>query len=722
MKKWGKILSVLVVLLIAGLAAGIAILKSIDFNEYRGLIAQMAKEQTGRDLTISGSLNLELSLNPAVAVEGVTFANASWGTRKEMASLKRLAAEVELLPLLSGDIRIKRVVLEGLDLLLETDAKGRANWEISAAQQPSGPSAQAPSKPSASGPLPVVQWVRIKDLNVTYRDGRTGEKTSLRLDHLDLRADTVAAPMTIAVGGAINDLAFRADGRLGPIKSLIEGGAPYPVTMTMFVPGLSLDIEGVIAEPRQARGLDFKVSADAGDIAAVAKAVGLSLPKIPPIRVAGRLKDWKGGYSFDNLVVSADGVDIRGRVAVKLAGVARPSVEADLTVSAIDLDALLPKQESSAVAKAGGGQGENGKKTATRVFPADPLPLDALKAADARIRLAVKRLVSNGIVVDDIDLSLVLGGGKLDVKSLKAVINGGTVNASFLIDGSRAPAAMNINLDVRNTDYGVLLRQLKLTDIATGKVDIKLNAKGRGTSVRAIMAGLNGRTRIVSEGGKIDSGLLNIVSSDISAALPFIKSKGDKVIRCAVLDFDIRNGLATGKTLVFETGGMSMIATGGINLRDETLNLRVDPRAKKVSLLKLAMLPLNIGGTLAEPSVLPDLGGAMVGTVTGAISTAKDIATGGLSAVGSLIGVGGDKGGGAQSNLDDTDYCKLALAGQSVVRAKPKSKPQARTSPSSPPATSKDQPSAGSTADMLDRKLESVGKSIGGTLKGLFGK
>ena len=77
MKKCRKIFSVLVVLLIAGLAAGIAILKSIDFNEYRGLIAQMAKEQTGRDLTISGSLNLELSLNPAVAVEGVTFANAS---------------------------------------------------------------------------------------------------------------------------------------------------------------------------------------------------------------------------------------------------------------------------------------------------------------------------------------------------------------------------------------------------------------------------------------------------------------------------------------------------------------------------------------------------------------------------------------------------------------------------------------------------------------------
>ncbi|MBT3306605.1 MAG: AsmA family protein, partial [Alphaproteobacteria bacterium] len=116
MSKGIKILSILVILAVGGVVAGVAILKSLDFNEYRGLIAEQVKAATGRDLTISGPLNLEISLSPAVAVEGVTFANASWGTAKEMANLKRLAAEVELLPLLSGDIRIKRVVLEGLDL------------------------------------------------------------------------------------------------------------------------------------------------------------------------------------------------------------------------------------------------------------------------------------------------------------------------------------------------------------------------------------------------------------------------------------------------------------------------------------------------------------------------------------------------------------------------------------------------------------------------------
>ena len=56
-----------------------------------------------------------------------------------------------------------------------------------------------------------------------------------------------------------------------------------------------------------------------------------------------------------------------------------------------------------------------------------------------------------------------------------------------------------------------------------------------------------------------------------------------------------------------------MIGHGGVNLKDETIDINIDPRAKKVSLLKLAMVPVNIGGTLAKPTVIPDLGGAAIG-------------------------------------------------------------------------------------------------------------
>ena len=113
MNKWIKIGGGVVVVLIGVIVAGVAILGSMDFNQYKGLVAEQAKKATGRDLTIAGDLNLEISLNPAIAVDGVTFSNAEWGSKPEMAKVDRFAAEVSLIPLLSGQIVINRLLVEG---------------------------------------------------------------------------------------------------------------------------------------------------------------------------------------------------------------------------------------------------------------------------------------------------------------------------------------------------------------------------------------------------------------------------------------------------------------------------------------------------------------------------------------------------------------------------------------------------------------------------------
>ena len=110
--------------------------------------------------------------------------------------------------------------------------------------------------------------------------------------------------------------------------------------------------------------------------------------------------------------------------------------------------------------------------------------------------------------------------------------------------------------------------------------------------------------------------------------------------------------------------------------------------------------------------------------VTGAVSTAKDIVTdiasGGLSAIGKLVGIGGDK---SATRIDDTDYCEMALAGRPVVRAKAKPQPQPASSlsPAPPPATQGQETPSASTLDKVDKTLDGIGKSIGGVLKGLFG-
>ena len=724
MKYWRKILSGVVVLAAAGVVTGIVIIESLDFNEYRGLIAEQVKSATGRDLTISGELNLALSLSPSVVVEGVTFANAPWGSRKEMVKLKRLAAEVELLPLLTGDVRIKRLVLVGLDLWAETDAKGRGNWELG----PTGLTARRKAETKSSGPgtLPVVNRVRIENLNLTYHDGRSGKKTTLRIANMDFRSDGLDAPMNISLTGDLNGLAVKLSGRFGSLEALMKGGAPYPVAFDLTVPGVSLKVHGAIAEPRKARGLDLKLSVDAQDLGPLAKAAGLTLPKIQAFKVTAGVSDPRGGYRLDGLKAEIGGSDLEGWASVTLAGVARPAVSAELTSKLIDLDALLPPGPA-------GKAPTKGKEE--RMFAADPLPTGGLKAADARVKVNIGRLVTGGIAVNDVELALVLGAGRLDVKPLKATIGGGKINGNLVVDGSGAVPAITVNLEARQIDYGAVLEQLQLTGIASGKVDADLNLKGRGSSVRAIMAGLDGRARIVTRGGKVESGLLNVLSADVLSALPFVDSKGDKDIRCAIVDFDIRKGQASAKALVFETGGLGMIGRGGVNLKDETIDINIDPRAKKISLLKLTMVPVNVGGTLANPTVIPDLGGAAIGVVAGAVSTATDIAKGavstatdiakgGVSALGKLVGLGGNKEpGGASGNVDDTDYCKLALAGRALVRAKAKQSPPASSSASQPPPRSPPKPTlGGSTADKLDRKLDEIGKGLGGALKGLLGK
>ena len=110
----GKILiiaGIAVVVLVAGAAV---VLMSMDFNQFKPQIAAEVKKATGRDMTIAGDLRLNLlTLNPGLAVDGVRFANAPWGSRPDMAVIKRFEVKVSIMPLLSGTLTSTIVALFG---------------------------------------------------------------------------------------------------------------------------------------------------------------------------------------------------------------------------------------------------------------------------------------------------------------------------------------------------------------------------------------------------------------------------------------------------------------------------------------------------------------------------------------------------------------------------------------------------------------------------------
>lgn len=692
MKRLVKILAAIGVLVIALVIAGVAVLKSMDFNEYRTLIAEQVKSATGRDLVIKGDLDLQISLSPSVAVEGVTFANAEWGSSPEMMSLENFAAEVELMPLLSGDVQVKRIVLQGVNVLLETNSAGEPNWEFAAAD------GAADTEAPASGggtKVPVVHSVQVRDVTLTYKDGVTGVSHDVALAMLELTSDGATSPMNLLLETVYNKEAFKIAGTLGSIDAL-SGNKVFPLKLDISALGAKIGLDGTVNEPRSAKGLNLGFSVASDDIAALA-ARGMALAGIDggaplpakPFSVTGALRDGENAWAVDGLALKIGGSDITGNLGVALGGT-RPNINADLSSTLFDLaDVTVDDQGAATTTTAEASTTSDDG----RVFPNDPLVLDGLKSVDAEITFKGATVNAKGITFGDVGVDLALKNGRLVVSPFGLTFGDGRIGGDLTLDGSSSPAKLSMAVDGKQIDYGKVLKEMAGEETLRGKLDMKVQVRGSGASVRSLMAGLDGKLRVQSENGYIDSGALAFVTGPLMA---LFEGEDAKTLRCAVVDFDIVKGQATSKAIVVETGGLSIVGEGVIDLAEEKPALHFDPRAKNASFASAAEIGIVVGGTLKEPSIGPDVGDVAME----AASLAAGIATGGLSTV---IGMAVDT---AVSGIDDTDYCALALAGKPL-------KPDVQASSSSSTTTESSAPD--------EPAAQESGSGIGGVIEGLFG-
>ena len=127
MRLFLKILGGFTVLLIIIL---VVFISTFDVNKYKPEVVSLVQEKTGRNFDITGELKLGYSLIPTVVVNGISFGNAKWGSQPDMAKIGHFEAQISLLPLLHGNISVKRVVLADTDIFLETNKQGTGNWQL----------------------------------------------------------------------------------------------------------------------------------------------------------------------------------------------------------------------------------------------------------------------------------------------------------------------------------------------------------------------------------------------------------------------------------------------------------------------------------------------------------------------------------------------------------------------------------------------------------------
>ncbi len=331
------------VFVVALISAAYFILSSYDFNDLKPQIAQAAKEATGRELTLGGEIGLKIGLSPSLSVENVGFQNASWGSRPELAKIKRFEVQVALVPMLSGNISVKKLVLIEPDILIETDKSGKSNLVFEPAKKPE----TTPKEPSAKGPtkLPAMsfQQVRLERANLTYRDGATGKSTVVKLQSLVADAPSMSGPVKISTKGSYNEKAFDVSGTLGPILGIMDTSKPWPIKLEAKAGGATVTVEGQITDLQNLKALSLVLNAQGTSIVELAKLGELKdVPEVGPFKAMVKLTGSKEKPSLEALDLDLGTEDL---AKVKLTGsfkdpIARKGLDLTFFVKGKELGSL----------------------------------------------------------------------------------------------------------------------------------------------------------------------------------------------------------------------------------------------------------------------------------------------------------------------------------------------------------------------------------------------
>lgn len=521
--------------------------------------------------------------------------------------------------------------------------------------------------------------MHIENANISYKDGVTGQQTVLVIDEITAESDGVDAPLSLVMKIAYNEIAVSVNGQLGSVNQL-SNNDEYPVDLAIEVADAKLNINGVVKKPMTGQGLDIAINFAIDSLSSLSELMGGDFPDIGPIALSAKLNDGVGAYSLNSIELKAGNTDLSGNVTVAVLA-KRPAITAKLTSTLIDLAELSGEKD----------QAETEKKD--RLFSTDPLPLEALKSVNANISVDAKQIKTSTMELADTKLSVILKNGNLSVKPLSTLVAGGKLTGDIGLKTSGKTAALTTNLKITG------LEPNQLTDLEgklTGaKTDVNVNVKGNGASISQIMAGLNGKLLIKVGEGVITDSVTKALGADVltetmSMLNPFSKSKEGTDLKCAVVNFDITNGMAkTDQGIAISTNQMNIIGSGAINLESEALDIGIKPEAKEglgISAGQLASL-VRIGGTLANPKPTADAAGALS---TG-LSVGTAVATGGLSML-------------AEGLLDrttaDANPCATALGQKPTTQAK-------------------QEPEKSTTTKAVDA-VKDAGGAVTDTLKGFF--
>ncbi len=610
--KWSRFFAWFTAALAASVVLIILFIAIFGWNWLRSPIERLAQEKTGRELRIQGDLSLHLGWPwPRLRAGAVNFANPSWAHEPYMVSAEAVEISVDLPQLLTGVVAFPLVRLVAPKVFLEQGSQGKKNWLLDYQQQD--------------------EKARIRIGQLTLDKGTlgfddSGAKTHIRSEITSFDLPPTAPDTLGSSGVAFNatgqyrGLALSAKGTGGPVLALRDETTPYALQVDLTAGRTHIKANGTVTGLVAKSAVDMRLAVSGDSLEQLYPLLGIPAPATHAYAAQGHLVHSGNTWRIEALTGRIGDSDIAGMAQVAT-GDTRPALTADLTSSLLDLEDLSPvigmrptpeKQSTVKVAKPLQATPAAPPASPTGVLPDLPFKTDRWSSMDADMHLRAKQIRrAKELPLDKLDVHLILRDAVLTLTPLDFGVAGGHLRAELTLDGRSEPIRAKAQLKVNKLLLSRLLPKAAVNQQASiGEINGMLTLSGTGNSVKQMLATANGKVGLLVNHGEVSQLLMEKAGLHLWEILE-LKLTGDRriALRCAVADFDVKQGMMTTNALAFDTAVTTLLGSGNIDLVHETLNITLNQKTKNTSLLALTT-PIYVRGSFAHPNVGIDKGRA----------------------------------------------------------------------------------------------------------------
>jgi len=590
--KWVLIAAGAVVLLFAGALAFIA--ATFDPNQYKAQMADLVKDKTQRTLTIEGDIRLMLFPKLGVHLGKTRF--SEFRSERDFATLDDMRVSLALIPLLSKQVVVDQIQLDGLHANLVKHKDGKTNFDdlLGGGEKKQAPVPQeAPAR--AQGPIKLeVDGVRISKAGLTWKDEATGAEYVISDFNLKTGRIAPGVPAKFDLEATI-----RANEPKVDIKSQVGGTLMADLEKQLFsIAGLTVKLNG-------------KAAGFSGLAAELSGTVGADLKK---------------QTASADLAMKLDESKIKAKFAVADFAALRSTF--DIAIDKLNVDKYLPAKEPGATAKTPAGS-----------QPEQPIDFSPIKKLDVAGSVRIGDLTMSNIKAQNVRVDIKARNGRLDVDPLAATLYQGSVKGLASVDANSNRIAVRQNLS--EISIGPLLRDAIGQDLLEGRGNVALDVTTTGNLVSAMKKALNGTARLELKDGAIKG--INLAQSLRGAKSLLTGGKRETEQGAAAgektdfseltASFDIKNGIAHNSDFLAKSPFLRLTGEGDINLPGSSLNYvakasvvasSAGQGGKEMEDLKGLMIPVRAYGPFAALKYKLELGSVLSDTTKQKLEEKKE--------------------------------------------------------------------------------------------------